>query len=145
MSAFDSKGKPIGGILLCTFLALLAVIVLNTYRVIRTERVSTRLSAQLRDGQHEFVASLPSGHFQIQFTAKPNVGAGIIVPPKPVLPARISTRLLRQDGSVIVQPTEMEYVTFKVAAADAYRPLRLLVDVTRTNECTVYMNMACGF
>lgn len=145
MSMLHNKTKPIAGLLLCTFLALLAWLFLHTYGVIRTERVSTRLSAQLADGRHEFVASLPKGRFQIQFTSKPNVSAGVIVPPHPVLPAHISTRLLRQDGSVMIQPTEKEYITFEVPNADAYRPVRLLVDITKTNECTVYLNMASGF
>ena len=145
MSGPYTTGKLIARFLLYALLALLGVMAVQTYRIVRKERVATRFSVQLTDGQHEIVASLPSGHFQIQFTSKPTVSPSVIVSPEAVLPARITTTIQRQDGSVIVEPTQKEYLTFAVASADAYRPLRLSVGITSTNECKVYMNMASGF
>jgi hypothetical protein len=137
--------KLIARCLLYVFLAFLVLTFIHSYRVFRTERVSTRFSLLLAGGPHELVVSLPSGRFQIQYTREPNVSPAIIVPPDPVLPAPISTSILRQDGSPVVQPTQKEYLTFAVVEADAFQPLRLLVSITETNECKIYMNIASGF
>jgi hypothetical protein len=145
MSAPLTKAQLLSLLLICAFVALVALTFAHTHHAIRKERVCTRLSVQMAEGQHELVAALPSGRFQIQFTAKPNVSPGITVPPGPVLPAHISTSILRQDGSRILEPTQAEYVTFTVADGDAFRPLRLSVGVMKTNECTIYMNLASGF
>jgi hypothetical protein len=145
MSDSLTRGKLVARLLLYVFLTFLAAVFVHSYRVIRTERVSTRLSFRLAEGQHEVVASLPSGHFQVQFTQKPNVSPAVVVPPLPVLPAHISTIVLREDGTAVVQPTDKEYVTFSVADADAFRPLRFQFTVLKTNECTVYVNLASGF
>ena len=145
MIASYNKGKLIARLLLYAFLLLLTLMLIHGYQVIRNERVSTRFSVRLAEGQHEIVASLPSGHFQIQFTPKANVSPPISVPPEPVLTAHVSTSILRQDGSTIVQPTQKEYLTFHIADRDAFRPLHLLVNIAKTNECTVYMNLASGF
>ena len=82
---------------------------------------------------------------QIQFTTEPNASPAIIVPGHPVLPAVISTRLARADGQFIVEPTSKEYVTFGIESTDAFRPQRLLVSITKTQECQIYMNLAPGF
>jgi hypothetical protein len=145
MSEPHNRGKLVVSLLLCGIVAVLAVSFLNGYRVIRTERVCTRLAAGLADGQHEFVAALPRGRFQIQFTSEPNVSPSMIVPPGAVLPAQISTRIRGPDGGDLVEPTSKEYLTFSVQDKDAFRPLRISVGVRKTNECTIYMNMASGF
>jgi hypothetical protein len=100
---------------------------------------------RLADGEHEVVVALPTGRFLMQFTLEPNVTPSIMVPPQPVLPARVSTRIERQDGTVIVEPTPKEYVSFSVADRDAFRPLRLVVNISKTNQCQIYMNIASGF
>jgi hypothetical protein len=68
-----------------------------------------------------------------------------MVPPQPVLPAQISTRIVRQDGTTVVERTQKEYVTFSVGDRDAFRPLHLSVTITKTNQCQIYMNVASGF
>jgi hypothetical protein len=100
---------------------------------------------RLAEGEHEFVTSLPSGSFQIQFTPEPNVSPAIMVSAQPILPAQISTRIVRQDGSTIVEPTTKEYVTFAIQDRDAFQPLRLLVNIKKTNQCKIYMNVASGY
>jgi hypothetical protein len=145
MSDSFTRGKLAARLFLYVFVAFLALVFFHSYRVVRTERVSTRLALRLAEGQHEVVASLPSGRFQIQFTPKPNVSPAVVVPPVPVLPAHIATSVLREDGTAVVQPTDKEYVTFSVADADAFRPLRFQFTILKTNECTVYVNLASGF
>lgn len=145
MSTTYTKGDLIARLLLYGFLGFLAFTLAHSYCVIRNERVSTRLSVRLADGQHEIVVSLPSGRFQIQFTSEPNVSPAIKVPAQPVLPAQISTKIVRQDGSIIVEPTGKEYVTFSVRDQDVFRPLHLLVTIAKTNQCQIYMNIASGF
>lgn len=132
-------------VLLYAFLAVLAWSLLHTYLAVRTERVRTRLSMRMFEGDHEVVVALPSGRYQIQFSAEPNVSAVIIVPGHPVLPAVISTRLMRADGQFIVEPTSKEHLTFDVGSADAFRPQRLLVSIIKTQECQIYMSLAPGF
>lgn len=144
MNANHTKGKLISRSLLYCFLLCLAFILVHGYRVTRSEHLCTRFSAQLTDGQHEFVVALPAGGFHIQFTAEPNVSTMTIVHKEQQLPAaRISTSILRRDGSVLVRSTQ-EYLEFDVRLAEAYRPLRVLISVTRTNESKIYMNVGTG-
>jgi hypothetical protein len=145
MSATYTRGKLVARLLLYALLASLAFALVHGYQVIRKERVSTRLAVRLAEGENEIEVSLPSGHFQIHFTPEPNVSPAVIVSAQPVLPAQISTRIMRQDGSTIVEPTPREYVTFSIDERDAFRPLRLLVNITKTNQCKIYMNVASGF
>ena len=145
MSTPYLRGKIIFRVLLYSFVAVVVWSLLHTYLAVRTERVRTRLSVRMSAGDHEVVVALPSGSYQIQFTAEPNVSPAMIVPGHPVLPAVISTRLARADGQLIVEPTSKEYVTFRIEGADAFRPQRLLVSITKTQECQIYMNLAPGF
>ena len=145
MSATYTKGRLIARFLLYALLAFVILQFVQCYRVIRNERVCTRFSIRLTEGEHEIVMSLPHGWFQIQFTSEPNVTPSIMVSPNPVLPARISTKILRKDGSAIVQPTQKEYIVFFIENRDEFRPHRLLVSITKTNQCQIYMNSSSGF
>jgi len=100
---------------------------------------------RMSTGEHEVVVALPSGRYQVQFTVEPNVSPAFIVQGHPVLPAVISTSLARADGEFIVEPTTKEYLTFVIESADAFRLQRLLVSITKTQECQIYMNLAPGF
>lgn len=100
---------------------------------------------RMSTGEHEIVVALPSGRYQIQFTAEPNVSPAAIVPGHPVLPAAIKTKLARSDGSFIVEPTTNEYVAFSIEDSDAFRPQRILVSITKTRDCQIYMGLAPGF
>lgn len=132
-------------VLLYGFLAVVIWSLLHTYLAIRAERVNTRLSMRMSTGEHEVVVALPSGRYQIQFTAEPNVSPRVIVPGHRVLPAAITTKLVRADGGFIVEPTTKEYVTFSIEGSDVFRPQRLLVSITKTQDCQVYMSLAPGF
>jgi len=132
-------------VLLYGFVAVVTWSLLHTYLVIRAERVNTRLSVRMSTGEHEVVVALPSGRYQIQFTAEPNVSPAVIVPGHPALPAAITTKLVRADCRFIVEPTTKEYVTFSIEHRDAFRPQRLLVSITKTQDCQVYMSLAPGF
>lgn len=131
--------------MLYSFLAVVMWSLLHTYRTIREVRVRARLSLLMPTGEHEIVVALPTGCYQIQFTAEPNVSPAIIVPGHPVLPAAITTKLARADGRFIVEPTTKEYVTFAIEGSDAFRPQRLLVSITKTQDCQIYMNLSPGF
>lgn len=100
---------------------------------------------RLSTGDHEIIVALPAGRYQIQYTAEPNVSPTIIVPGHPALPAVISTQLERADGQVVVEPTSKEYFTFGIEGAEAFRKQRLLVSITKTQDCQIYMNLAPGF
>jgi hypothetical protein len=146
MSAKSTTCKIVLRILLYTFLAVVVWGLLHAYHTIRTERVRTRLSMRMSEGEHEVVVSLPSGGFQIHFTAEPNVGpASVVYYGRHMLPAVITTRLARRDGSFIVEPTTKEYITFSMEGDDLFRPQRLLVSITKTQDCQIYMNLAPGF
>ena len=145
MSATSVKSKIILRLLLYAFLTLLAWSLLHTYLAVRTERVRTRLSMLMAAREHGVVCALPAGRYQIQFTPKPNVGPGIIVPAHPILPAHISTSLVRQNGELIKASTTDEYVVFTIEGSDAFRPQRLLVSITKTQDCLIYMNLGPGF
>lgn len=145
MSTSSTASKIALRVLLYSFLAVVIWSLLHTYLAIRAERVNTRLSMRMSTGEHEVVVALPSGRYQIQFTAEPNVSPAVIVPGHPVLPAEITTKLVRADGRFIVGPTTKEYVTFSIEGSDAFRPQRLLVSITKTQDCQVYMSLAPGF
>jgi len=145
VSTTNTTCKIILRVLLYAFIAVLVWSLLHTYLVVRTERVRTRLSMHMSAGEHELVVALPSGRYQIQFTAEPNVSPAIIVHGSAILPAMIRTRLVRADGRFIVEPTTKEYLTFGIESADTFRPHRLLVSITKTQECQIYMNLAPGF
>lgn len=132
-------------LLLYGFVAMVVWSLLHTYRVVRTERVNTRLNMHMASGEHEVVVAVPSGRYQIQFTSEPNVSPSIIVPARSILPALITTQVIRRDGGVIVAPTTKEHVTFAIEGSDAFRPQRLLVRITKTQECKIYMNLGPGF
>ena len=145
VSTSSTTSKIALRVLLYSFLAVVIWSLLHTYLAIRSERVNTRLSMRMSTGEHEVVVALPSGHYQIQFTAKPNVSPAIIVPRHPVLPAAITTKLSRADGRFIVEPTTKEHVIFSINDSDAFRPHRLLVSITKTQDCQIYMSLAPGF
>lgn len=145
MSTSSTASKIALRVILYSFLAVVIWSLLHTYLAIRTERVNTRLSMRMSTGDHEVFVALPSGSYQIQFTAEPNVSPAVIVPGQAVLPATITTKLVRADGRFIVEPTTKEYVTFSIESSDAFRPQRLLVSIAKTQDCQVYMNLAPGF
>lgn len=145
MSTASTASRIALRLLLYSFLALVIWSLLHTYLAIRTERVNTRLSMRMSTGEHEIVVALPSGRYQIQFAAEPNVSPAAIVPGHPVLPAAITTKLARSDGSFIVEPTTNEYVAFSIKDSDAFRPQRILVSITKTQDCQIYMDLAPGF
>jgi hypothetical protein len=97
-----------------SFLAVVTWSIVHTYLAIRSERVRTRLSMRISDGEHEMVVALPSGQYQIQFTTGPNTSPAVMVPDHPVLPAVITTKLARADGRLILEPATGEYVTFSI-------------------------------
>lgn len=140
-----TTGKIMLRLLFYGFLAIVVWSAGRTYLAVRTDRVNTRLSVRMTAGEHETVFSLPSGRYQIQFTDRPNASPAITVPPQHVLPAHIGTRIVRSDGSAILEPTTNEYVTFAIEGSDAFKPQRLLVSITETQECQIYMNLGPGF
>src|SRR5436189_5034959 len=108
MSASSTPCKIIPRVLLYGFVAVIVWSLLHTYRTVRTERVNTRLSMHMAAGEHEDVVALPSGHYQIQFTSEPNVSPAIFIPAHSILPAVITTQLVRRDAGAIVVPTTEE-------------------------------------
>ena len=129
----------------CIFVASLVWMSLNTYLVIRQERVCTQVTVRLNGSDNEVFVTLPSGHFQIHFTAQPRIGPSRIIQPHPVLPAHITTSLTRSDGSAVFEPRSEEYFTFAIGERDAFRRLTLRVSSVRTQEGQIYMNLASGF
>ncbi len=125
-------------------LICMAYVIIYFHRSTLKARISTRLSARLAVNQNEFLLSLPAGAFHVQFTAEPNITTLLIVPKEHVLPARISSSILRADGSPFIARTEDEFISFRVEPGDAYRPLRLLVSITKTNQSDIYMNLGSG-
>lgn len=145
MSTSISASKAAVRLALYSLLAVVIWSLLHTYRAIRTERVNTRLSMRMSTGEHEVVVALPLGRYTIGFSAEPNVRAAGIVPGYPVLPAAITTKVVRADGRFILEPTTKEHVAFSIEGSDAFQPQRLLVSITKTQDCLVYMNLAPGF
>ena len=117
----------------------------HTYVIVREERVNTRLSMGMSAGEHEVVVSLPAGRYLIHFTAKPNVGVGFSGGGNRVLPVAITTKLVRADGGLIVKPTTVEAVSFLIEGDDVFKPVRILVSITKAQESTVYMNLGQVF
>jgi hypothetical protein len=117
----------------------------HAYVIVREERVNTRLSVRMPDGEHEVVVALPAGRYLIHFTANPNVGVGFSGSGDRVLPAAITTKVVRADGGLIVKPTTMEAVSFSIEGDDVFKPVRILVSITNAQESTVYMNLGPVF
>lgn len=117
----------------------------HTYVIIRNERVNTRLSLRMPDGEHEVVVALPAGRYLIHFTANPNVSVQIQRGGDRVVPGAITTKLVRADGGLIVKPTTMEAVSFLIEGDDVFKPVRILVSITKAQESTVYMNLGQVF
>lgn len=113
----------------------------HAYVMVREERVNTRLSMRMSNGEHEVVVALPAGRYRIHFTANPNVGVGFSGGRDRVLPAAITTKVVRADGGLIVTPTTMEAVSFSIEGDDVFNPVRMLVSITMAQESTVYMNL----
>jgi hypothetical protein len=124
------------------FVVVLVSSVLHWYLLVRKERVCTRLSMRMATGEHEVFAALPPGHYFIHFTSEPSVGVALFGSDHNLLPAVITAQLTRKDGSVIAGPSTREIVSFDIEDSDAFRPLRLLVNITKKEECTIYMDMA---
>lgn len=144
MSKKNIKVELMWKLLRYCFLLCMAFIIIDVYRVARKERICTRFSARLTANQNEFVVALPAGAFHVQFTAEPNITTLLMVSKEHLLPARISSSIVRPDGSPFITRTEEEFISFRVEPADAYRPLRLLVSITKTNQCDIYMNLGSG-
>ena len=117
----------------------------HTYVIIRNERVNTRLSVRMPDGEHEVVVALPAGRYLIHFTASPNVSVQIQRGGDRVVPGAITTKLVRADGGLIVKPTTVEAVSFLIEGNDEFKPVRILVNITKAQESTVYMNLGQVF
>jgi hypothetical protein len=132
-------------VLLYGFLVGVVWSLAHTYVIIRNERVNTRLSVRMPDGEHEVVVALPAGRYLIHFTANPNVSVQIQRGGDRVVPGAITTKLVRADGGLIVKPTTMEAVGFTIEGNDEFRPVRILVSITKAHESTVYMNLGQVF
>jgi hypothetical protein len=117
----------------------------HTYVIIRNERVNTRLSVRMSNGEHEVVVALPAGRYLIHFTTSPNVSVQIQRGGDRVVPGAITTKLVRGDGGLIVKPTTMEAVGFSIEGNDEFKPVRILVSFTKAQESTVYMNLGPVF
>jgi len=113
----------------------------HAYVIVREERVNTRLSMRMANGEHEVVVSLPAGRYLVHFTANPNVGVGFSGGGDRVLPAAITTKVVRADGGLLVKPTTMEAASFLIEGDDVFKPVRILVSITNAQESTVYMNL----
>ena len=85
--------------------------------------------------------ALPAGRYLIHFTASPNVSVQIQRGGERGLPAAITTKLVRADGGLLVKPTTMEAVGFSIEGNDEFKPVRILVSITKAQESTVYMNL----
>ena len=132
-------------VLLYGFLVGVVWSLAHTYVIIRNERVNTRLSVRMPDGEHEVVVALPAGRYLIHFTANPNVSVQIQRGGDRVVPGAITTKLVRADGGLIVKPTTMEAVSFLIEGDDVFKPVRILVSITKAQESTVYMNLGQVF
>jgi hypothetical protein len=139
MSALSSSSKITRRLLFYGFVILIVWMILNTYRLIRVERANTRVSMRMGTGEHEVFVALPSGSYYIHFTSEPITFSHSI---HNILPALITTQLLRADGGVIAGPYNDERVWFKIEDGDAFRRLRLLVNITKKEECLIYMDLA---
>ena len=137
--------KIVQRVLLYGFLVGVIWSLAHTYVIIRNERVNTRLSVRMPDGEHEVVVALPAGRYLIHFTANPNVSVQIQRGGDRVVPGAITTKLVRADGGLIVKPTTMEAVGFTIEGNDEFRPVRILVSITKAHESTVYMNLGQVF
>jgi hypothetical protein len=137
--------KIVQRVLLYGFLVGVIWSLAHTYVIIRNERVNTRLSLRMPDGEHEVVVALPAGRYLIHFTANPNVSVQIQRGGDRVVPGAITTKLVRADGGLIVKPTTMEAVGFTIEGNDEFRPVRILVSITKAHESTVYMNLGQVF
>jgi hypothetical protein len=139
-------GRIIIRALLLVFAAFVIWTLVSSYRSIRSERVNTRLSIGLADGEHDLIMSIPSGSYQVQFAPEANVSPVMSVSPQPVLPAHITTKIVRgSGGDFIVPPVTKEYFTFRILPADAFQPNHLHVTVSRDKPCNIYMNLSLGF
>jgi hypothetical protein len=128
-------------VLLYGFLGWAVWSLAHAYVIVREERVNTRLSMRMSAGEHEVVVSLPAGRYLVHFTAKPNVGVGFHGRGNRVLPAAITTKVVRADGGLLVKPTTMEAASFSIEGDDVFKPQRLLVSIANAQDCTVYMNL----
>ena len=80
------------------FAAILIWAATDIYHVVRSDRVNTRLSVRLDGSDHESIAALPAGAYQIHFTDAPNVTPVVATSPAPLLPAQITTSVMRGDS-----------------------------------------------
>lgn len=132
-----------------TLLVLAAILIsagTDIFRVVRSERVNTRLSVRLEGSGHELIAALPAGLYQINFTAVANVSPVVASSSTPLLPAQITTSVTRGDSSeAIVAPNSKESIVFSISRQDAFRPIHVRVAITRKQPCQIYMNLAPGF
>lgn len=117
----------------------------SVYLIARNERVNTRLSVRLGEGEHEIFAALPAGGYHISFTSTPNVSVVGSSSPVPRIPAKITTALLRADSDVaVLEPTHEEHMKFSIPKKDEFRPHRLRVTVARNQPCQIYMKLSPG-
>ena len=145
MSTISPVSKLLQRVLLYGLLALIAWMMIRAYLIVRTERIRTSITMHLSTGEHEIIVALPKGSYHIQFTADLKGATSGIIPPANVLPAQITTRLVREDGEPILKPTAAEYIAFSIPDADSFQPERLLVSISSTQACQVYMNLRAGF
>ncbi|RFC49108.1 MAG: hypothetical protein DVB22_002692 [Verrucomicrobia bacterium] len=132
-------------VLLYGFFGMVIWSLAHAYVMIRNERVNTRLSLRMPDGEHEVVVALPAGRYLIHFTASPNVSVQIQRGEERGLSAAITTKLVRADGGLIVKPTTVEAVSFLIEGDDVFKPVRILVSIPKAQESTVYMNLGQVF
>src|SRR5687768_7433292 len=122
-----------------TWLGLLAVLlfpVANIYRVVRSERVNTRLSFRLDGAEHELIAALPAGTYQFHFAGEPKVSATVGTAAKPQFPAQITTSItMRNSGDAVLPPEAREYRTFSISKKHSFRPIRIRVALVREGPC----------
>lgn len=137
--------KIVQRVLLYGFLVGVIWSLAHAYVMIRNERVNTRLSLRMPDGEHEVVVALPAGRYLIHFTANPNVSVQIQRGEERGLSAAITTKLVRADGGLIVKPTTVEAVSFLIEGDDVFKPVRILVSIPKAQESTVYMNLGQVF
>jgi hypothetical protein len=143
MNTTSSASKIIVTALLCAFFAFIAAMLINAHLIARTDRIATYIQVMLATGEHEIVTALPKGMYTIRFTSDPKGGVSGVYPPANVLQAQISTRLLKETGEVLVGPTAAEHVTFRVSAADSFRPQKVLVSISGTQA--VYVTLKATF
>ena len=132
-----------------TWLGLLAVLLMpiaDIYRVVRSERVNTRLSFRMDGTDHELIAALPAGTYQFHFEGVPKVSTVVGSSPQPELPAHITTSITMQNsGDTILLPEGREYRTFSIPRKYSFRPCRIRVTIVRERPCDIYMNIGPGF